>query len=300
MASMAASPLTRLLPVSALLLALGLAGCGQTIDSRAVAPNNKDRRFAFMVPETELAKYSAARHAEHPVQGIDVSKYQGNIDWQAVRDSGVRFAWIKATEGGDVVDSKFEANWEGARAAGIPRGAYHFMFWCRPWQEEVNWFEKNVPVEPDALPPVLDVEATPQSKMCKRTLERDKTLADMRAILQEMERHYGKKPVIYSSVDFYQSILYDGALSEYPIWVRSTKYHPAVRYGNRHWHIWQYASDGSVPGIQGAVRNYFMKPPPTMPFSELLGIRVTTSTPDLVEAEMQVRPDLCTVPAVLH
>jgi lysozyme len=258
MASMAASPLTRLLPVSALLLALGLAGCGQTIDSRAVAPNNKDRRFAFMVPETELAKYSAARHAEHPVQGIDVSKYQGNIDWQAVRDSGVRFAWIKATEGGDVVDSKFEANWEGARAAGIPRGAYHFMFWCRPWQEEVNWFEKNVPVEPDALPPVLDVEATPQSKMCKRTLERDKTLADMRAILQEMERHYGKKPVIYSSVDFYQSILYDGALSEYPIWVRSTKYHPAVRYGNRHWHIWQYASDGAVPGIQGAVdRNAF-------------------------------------------
>ena len=86
MASMAASPLTRLLPVFALLLALGLAGCGPTIDSRAVAPNNKDRRFAFMVPETELAKYSAARHAEHPVQGIDVSKYQGNIDWQAVRE----------------------------------------------------------------------------------------------------------------------------------------------------------------------------------------------------------------------
>jgi 1,4-dihydroxy-2-naphthoyl-CoA hydrolase len=43
-----------------------------------------------------------------------------------------------------------------------------------------------------------------------------------------------------------------------------------------------------------------MQSPPTMPFSELLGIRVTTSTPDLVEAEMEVRPDLCTVPAVLH
>src|SRR6059058_4708828 len=99
MASMAASPFTRFLPVAALLSALGvgLAGCGPTIDSRAMAPNNKDRRFAFMVPETELAKYSAARHVEHPIQGIDVSKYQGNIDWQAVRNSGVRFAWIKAT-----------------------------------------------------------------------------------------------------------------------------------------------------------------------------------------------------------
>ena len=260
MASMAAFPSPRSLSATALLLALSLAlaGCGPTIDSRLYAPNAKDRRLAFMVPESELANYSAARHREHPIQGIDVSKYQGNIDWQAVHDSGVRFAWIKATEGGDVVDSKFQANWEGARAAGIPRGAYHFMFWCRPWQEEVNWFIKNVPAEPDALPPVLDVEATPQSKMCKRTLERDKTIADMRQILQELERHYGKRPVIYSSVDFYQSILYDGALSEYPIWVRSTKYHPAVRYGNRHWHIWQYASDGSVPGIRGAVdRNAF-------------------------------------------
>jgi lysozyme len=260
MASMAASPFTRSLLVAALLSALGLAlaGCGPTIDSRAYAPNAKDRRLAFMVPESELPKYSAARHTEHPIQGIDVSKYQGDINWQQVRDAGVRFAWIKATEGGDVVDSKFQANWEGARAAGIPRGAYHFMFWCRPWQEEANWFIRNVPVEPDALPPVLDVEATPQSKMCKRTLERDKTIADMRLILQELERHYGKKPVIYSSVDFYQSMLFDGALSEYPIWVRSTKYHPAVRYGNRHWHIWQYASDGSVPGIQGAVdRNAF-------------------------------------------
>ncbi len=254
MASMAKFPFIRALSLP-LVLALGVAltGCGPTIDSRAVAPNSKDRRFAFMVPESELHKYSASRHAEHPIQGIDVSKYQGNIDWQAVRDSGVRFAWIKATEGGDVVDSKFQANWEGSRAVGIPRGAYHFMFWCRPWQEEVNWFEQNVPVEPDALPPVLDVEATPQSKMCKRTLEREKTLADMRQILQELERHYGKKPMIYTSVDFYQSILYDGALSEYPIWVRSTKYHPAVRYGNRHWHVWQYASDGSVPGIEGAV-----------------------------------------------
>jgi lysozyme len=250
----------RTLSLSALLLGLGfgLAGCGPSLDSRAYAPNAKDRRLAFMVPESELYKYPASRHTEHPIRGIDVSKYQGDIDWQTVSSSGVRFAWIKATEGGDVVDSRFQANWEGARAAGVPRGAYHFMFWCRPWQEEVKWFEANVPVDPDALPPVLDVEATPQSKMCKRTLDRDKTVADMRLILQELERHYGKKPVIYSSVDFYQSILSDGALSDFPIWVRSTKYHPAVRYGNRHWHIWQYASDGTVPGIQGAVdRNCF-------------------------------------------
>ena len=68
-----------------------------------------------------------------------------------------------------------------------------------------------------------------------------------------MERHYGKKPIIYSSVDFYQAILDSDALSEYPIWVRSTKYHPTVRYGSRKWTFWQYRSDGNVPGIPGAV-----------------------------------------------
>jgi lysozyme len=75
----------------------------------------------------------------------------------------------------------------------------------------------------------------------------------MKAMLEQMERHYGKKPIIYSSVDFYQAILHSGALSEYPIWVRSTKYHPQVRYGDRQWTFWQYRSDGRVPGITGAV-----------------------------------------------
>ena len=74
-------------------------------------------------------------------------------------DSGVKFAWIKATEGGDHVDAKFQANWEAAKAVGIPRGAYHFVYWCRSPLEEVRWFEQNVPVEADALPPVLDVES---------------------------------------------------------------------------------------------------------------------------------------------
>jgi lysozyme len=184
---------------------------------------------------------------------VDVSKYQGNIDWEAVKDAGVAFAFIKATEGGDAADSKFLRNWTAAKAAGIPRGAYHFVYWCRQPHEEIGNFESVVPVEADALPPVLDVEATPTSRTCKRTLYREEVLADMRKMLEEMERHYGKKPIIYSSVDFYQSILHSNALAEYPIWVRSTKYHPTVRYGDRKWTFWQYRSDGSVPGIPGSV-----------------------------------------------
>jgi lysozyme len=189
---------------------------------------------------------------DYPIHGIDVSKFQGDIDWNTVANSGVKFAWIKATEGGDR-DARFQANWEGVKAAGIPHGAYHFVYWCRPPLEEINNFEQNAPVEVDALPPVLDVEATPTSPTCHRQLTQDGAIADMQIMLQEMERHYGKRPIIYTTPDFYQAILADGALMDYPIWVRSTKHHPAVKYGSRAWHFWQYQSDGRVPGIGGKV-----------------------------------------------
>jgi lysozyme len=195
---------------------------------------------------------------DYPVHGIDVSKFQGPIDWNAVASSGVKFAYIKASEGGDHMDERFQANWDGAKAAGIQRGAYHFVYWCRPPMEEMAWFEQIAPVDPDALPPVLDVEATPTSKTCKRHLTQAEAIADMRVMLKEMERHYGKRPVIYSTVDFYEAILADGAFMDYPIWVRSTKYHPTVKYGSRPWVFWQYQSDARISGIGPKVdRNAF-------------------------------------------
>ena len=115
--------------------------------------------------------------ADYPVHGIDVSKYQGTIDWGTVAQSGVKFVWIKATEGGDHLDERFQANWEGAKQAGIPHGAYHFVYWCRPPMEEMAFFEQNAPVEDDALPPVLDVEATPTSKTCHKHLTQDGAIA---------------------------------------------------------------------------------------------------------------------------
>ena len=193
------------------------------------------------------------RPRDYPIHGIDVSKFQGDIDWSKVADSGVKFAWIKATEGGDRADARFQANWTGAKQAGIPRGAYHFVYWCRPPMEEMAFFEQNAPVEDDALPPVLDVEATPTSPTCHRRLTQEGAIADMQVMLNEMERHYGKRPIIYTTLDFYQAILSDGAFMDYPIWVRSTKHHPAVKYGPRAWHIWQYQSDARIPGIGGKV-----------------------------------------------
>ncbi len=224
-------------------LGLALAGCGGGVDNDPVG-------------------FVGGSNAPHPrdyaVHGIDVSKYQGDIDWSAVAGSGVKFAWIKATEGGDHADAKFQANWEGARAAGVARGAYHFVYWCRSPLEEVRWFEQNVPVEAGALPPVLDVESDSESRTCHKYLEPSQTISDIKMMLRDMEQYFGKKPIIYTSVDFYQAILSQGDFSDYPMWVRSTKYHPSVKYGSTPWVFWQYQADGHIPGIRGEVdRNVF-------------------------------------------
>ena len=197
------------------------------------------------------------RPRDFAIHGVDVSKYQGLIDWEQVRGSGTQFAYIKATEGGDLIDEAFPRNWEAAKAAGVRRGAYHFVYWCRPAQEQMAWFEQNVPLDEQALPPVLDVELTPDSKTCKHMPQREVALATIAEMLREMEVHYGKQPVIYTTVDFYQRFLQQN-FSDYPIWVRSTKYYPSVKYGDRRWHFWQYQSDGSVAGIRAKVdRNAF-------------------------------------------
>ena len=221
---------------------LALAGCssgmqGQGYTKGAYAPKQ--------------ALHAGA--VEFPVHGIDVSKYQGEIDWDAVRGSGTKFAFIKATEGGDHADERFTANWNGAKAAGIARGAYHFAFWCRSAQEQIEWFVRHVPYDADALPPVLDVEWITTSRTCPRKVPAWKARADMQIMLNYMERTYGKRPVIYSTVDFYEEVLAEGAFTDYPIWVRSTKYEPHVKYGSRRWHFWQYQSDGRVAGIRGDV-----------------------------------------------
>jgi lysozyme len=192
-----------------------------------------------------------------PIHGIDVSKWQGRIDWASVRDAGTQFAFIKATEGGDHFDERFLENWHGAKRAGVPRGAYHFMFWCRPAEQQAAWFKRIVPADPGAMPPVLDVEWNGESRLCPGKIPRDKALAMIRTMLHEMEAHTGKRPIIYTDITFHQDIL-EGELLDYPHWVRSTAAEPHARYRDRHWTMWQYTTTGRVPGIKGAVdRNAF-------------------------------------------
>jgi lysozyme len=188
--------------------------------------------------------------ATYPVHGTDVAKYQRDVDWPTVRASGIAFAFIKATEGGDRVDDYFQRNWNATRLAGIPRGAYHFYYFCRPASEQAQWFIHNVPRDASALPPVLDMEWNPQSPTCKLRPDPAVVRSEMRTFLQIVERHYGKKPIIYTSVDFFD----DNGLSGfhgYPYWLRSVAGHPSDRYGSHPWTFWQYTGTGVIPGMTG-------------------------------------------------
>jgi lysozyme len=195
---------------------------------------------------------------DYAVHGIDISRYQGEVDWVKARQGGVAFAWIKATEGGDYLDPMFLTSWNQAKAAGVPRGAYHFWYFCRPVQEQLAWFIANVPYDPDALPVVMDMEWNNESKTCRRRPPRDELLRDMQIFATGVEQYYGKRPIIYTSVDFHDDIL-DGFFNGHHIWVRSVAGHPSLKYDNRRWTFWQYTAEGTVPGVDGPVdRNAFV------------------------------------------
>ena len=195
-------------------------------------------------------KWEGGAPWSYAVHGTDVSKYQSSVDWHKARASGVSFAFIKATEGGDRVDDYFAEHWRLTRAAGIPRSAYHFYYFCRPAAEQARWFIKNVPNERGSLPPVLDMEWNPQSPTCKLRPAPETVRSEMRIFLDIVEKHYGKKPIIYTSVDFFE----DNGLSGfrgYSYWLRSVSGHPRQRYGSHPFTFWQYTGTGVVPGIRG-------------------------------------------------
>ncbi|MCF3642553.1 glycoside hydrolase family 25 protein [Rhizobium sp. TRM95111] len=187
----------------------------------------------------------------YAVHGVDVSRWQGEINWPKLRSQGANFAYIKATDGGDHLDPMFRTNWKRAKEAGLKRGAYHFFYWCRVASSQAEWFIRNVPKDPDALPPVIDVEYNGQSS-CKKRLSRAQYLEKIKVFADMLERHYGKRPVIYTAPDFYADNL-AGELKGYPFWLRSVAAHPAKRYPNRKWVFWQYSGSGLSHGVDGQI-----------------------------------------------
>ena len=215
------------------LLACLLASCGghrasEPPASRAVAGVP---RFGDADPHD----WDGIRPWQYPVHGIDVSKYQGDIDWHRVRASGIDFAFIKATEGGDHTDDRF-ARELGRRPRRrhaarrlpllllLPPGARS----RRPGSSTTSRASRG------ALPPVLDLEWNHKSRTCPWRPDPATVRREALLFLQALTVYYGKRPVIYTTVDFYRDNDL-GRLQGFHFWLRSVAGHPAEVYPDQRW-----------------------------------------------------------------
>ena len=195
-----------------------------------------------------LKGYGVCMPAGYKVHGIDISHYQGDIDWKMLSQTRraqfpVRFVFMKATEGGDFSDKNFTANFDSARANGFIRGAYHFYNPKTDAARQADFFIRSVKLEAGDLPPVLDIET--------KSKDMDRLRADLQLWLRRVEEHYGVKPIIYASYKFKSNYLNDSVFNSYPYWI-AHYYVDSVRYeGN--WTFWQHHDAGTLPGIDKQV-----------------------------------------------
>ena len=235
------------LRVLALLSALVLSACGApqlSVPVGDVTAANFGDRKPFDWPGQSPDRYA--------VHGIDVARFQQPLNWGEARVSGVNFAFIKATEGGDLLDPMFQNHWDGAGRAGVARGAYHFYYFCTTPEKQARWFIENVPKAPGMLPPVLDLEWNPFSPTCTLRPPADTVRRNAQTFLSILRAHYGQQPVVYTTPEFYaQNDM--GRLRGIEFWLRSTAAHPSEKYPDERWTFWQYTSTGRVPGAAGDI-----------------------------------------------
>lgn len=203
--------------------------------------------------------------ASQAVEGIDVFDGQGTIDWQAVSRAGIAFAMIKATQGTYDMQSTFPANWAGSRRSGVHRAAYHFFDPTDDGAAQAQRFLATMgALEPDDLPPMLDLECPDGDPDCLGTGADGSAPAGVIAArmwdwIHAVEAATGTKPIVYTFADYFASSGVDPAgLEGYPLFLAqpSTMESPACFTVPAPWSratMWQYSWSGRVSGIDGAV-----------------------------------------------
>jgi lysozyme len=162
-----------------------------------------------------------------------------------VAGDDVAFAYIKASEGGDFKDSAFKRNWAEAKAAGLPRGAYHYFSLCKEGAVQARNFLSVLPDDPEMLAPVLDLEFEGN---CSRRPTGEEMLQEISAFVAAVEPVTGKRVIFYAPEEFYKTYLKGRGLNR-RLWVRSIWHAPAYAAD---WVLWQYHQRGTVDGISGS------------------------------------------------
>jgi lysozyme len=192
-------------------------------------------------PRVEYASF------RYSVRGVDISGHQGAVDWDLLKADGVDFAYIKASEGETFNDPRFSRNWYAAEQAGILRGAYHFFTQCRSGKAQAQNFMRVVPVDPNALPPVVDAE---HMGPCLQSPAVKDVAAEIEVFLNALQAQYKVRPIIYTTREFHDAYL-AGKFPKERFWVRRLLLAPQFRQNQ--WVFWQYHNRGRRAGVGGPV-----------------------------------------------
>lgn len=184
---------------------------------------------------------------DYPVQGVDISADDGEIAWPTVEAAGADFAYVKATEGADISDPNFAANWSGTAQAGMRHGAYHVFSLCRLAADQATNFISIVPRETDALPAALALDFKGN---CKDRPAREVVLRELQTFIEMVEAHTGKPLILQLTREFDDFYMVSDAVDR-PLWLRGFLFPPS--YGARGWVMWQASTFRRVGGIEGAV-----------------------------------------------
>ena len=209
----------------------------------------------FFLVKTQIKKSSPNQFKALPTSfysyGIDISHYQGNIDWDKLikADSSISFVYCKATEGLNLVDRHWKRNRESLIDMNLPHGAYHFFRPKSSAKEQALHFLNNYQSNQSDLPPVLDAETFEVSNQ--------DLIKAMKVWLEIVEEKTGKRPVIYTSYHMYSTFL-KAAFKNHKFWVANYSYIPS-RFNDEQIIHWQFTDQGTVNGIKGNVDVNFSK-----------------------------------------
>jgi len=236
---------------------------------RADRKDKKDDEPVYFLPEPDPMKAPSAPqaplalcpeiqpHVIHHIStvttyGIDVSHYQGLINWQMVKtDKNASYVYIKATEGSGYVDDYYLRNLRGAKEAGIPVGVYHFFIPSASAMTQMRNFSDNVDPRQHDLAPIVDVEKRGRGSLTQ-------FLGRLRMFLEQIEKAYGVQPIIYTGQNFYNNYL-AGSFLKYRFMIAKYQEEPPMLVDNAKVVMWQFTSQGHVNGIRHHVdRSVFL------------------------------------------
>ena len=194
-----------------------------------------------------IIKFNNPSKEQYPIRGVDVSAYQGRIDWKKLSEQDIQFAYIKATEGSGFVDEYFQENYKNAQETNLKIGAYHFFSYDSDGEAQANNFINNVEKIDNMLPPVIDVEFYGDYK--KNNPDKEKTQEQLKILINKIKENYEVTPIIYATNKSYKLYIANN-FEDCEIWIRDIIKSPNLP-DNRKWTFWQYTNREILEGYEG-------------------------------------------------